>query len=537
MADSLAAMGTDQRVALAADARLLLHAQFAADPVSLSALANLGRDQWLAKQFTSPRGQSGMDWLDTQGHNAVTSEARYFWPMAGDHMIWNQILAQPDQMRQRCAFALSQFFVVSLNPIDGFWPPYIMAGYWDVLLKGAFGNFRDLLEAVTLNAGMGMYLNTKGNLKEDESSGRRPDENYAREIMQLFTIGLHELNPDGTEKLGADGKPVETYGQDDITNLSRVFTGYDHDYRRVKRTRVAWQDYPVVSTEFCIDPMVLDPANHSTLAVSFLGCDIAADTPGEAALKTALDHLFAHPNVGPFFGKQMIQRMVSSNPSPAYVKRVADAFADNGSGVRGDMRAVWKAILTDPEALAAPEPEAVLSGRLREPVTRWVGWFRTVGLTSENGKFEIYDTSGAGEGLGQSPLRSPSVFNFYRPGYVPPQTAMAERDLPAPEFQLQNESSAAGYINFLQWTLRAGYDDVKPTYEALLPVAHDASAVVDWLNLHLAADQLSAPTTTLITEALTSKGVTAESSRSDKLDLLASACLLVMSAPEYLVLK
>lgn len=517
-------------------ARFLLRAQFSARPADVAAVKQLGYDGWLTAAWAAPRGLTGAQWLDSRNHNAVTAEGRYFWPMAGDFMAWNQMLGQPGEVRLRMAYALSQFFVVSLNPIDGFWPPYILAGYWDMLTDSAFGNFRDLLERVTLNAGMGMYLNTKGNMKEDVASGRQPDENYAREIMQLFTIGLHELNADGTERLGADGKPIETYGQDDVMNLARVFTGYDHDLRHTRRQRVSWLDYPVLGTEFCSAPMILDGGKHSSLAVDFLGCNIPENTPGALALKASLDHLFAHPNVGPFFGRQMIQRLVSSNPSPAYVGRVAAAFADNGQGVRGDLKAVWRAILTDPEALN-PDASDLLSGKLREPVLRYVGWARTVGTASDSGAYEIYDQSRADEGLGQSPLRSPSVFNFYRPGYTPPHTSVAAAGRVAPEMQIQNETSTAGYINFMQGAARWGRGDVKPTYAELLPIAHDTARVVGWLNLHVTGNQLSPATTELIRTALDTKGVTEASSRDEKLDLLASASLLVVSAPEYLVQK
>lgn len=534
LADGRGTIAKPQQISETDAARFLLRAQFGAAPEDVAAVRAQGYAGWLDAQFASPRGQSGVAWLDAHGHDAVTKDAKYFDPTAGDFMIWNQLIGQPDQFRQRCAFALSQFFVVSLNPIDGFWPPYITAGWWDVLLNGAFGNFRELLEHVTLNAGMGMYLNTKGNLKEDPKTGRLPDENYAREVMQLFTIGLYELNPDGTEKL-RNGKPIETYGQDDILNLARVFTGYDHNMDRVKYKKVAWQNYPVVSHEFCVDPMKLDPAKHSQLAVDFLGLHIPEKTPGPDALKQALDRLFAHPNVGPFFGRQMIQRLVTSNPSPAYVRRVTAAFDDNGAGVRGDMKAVWRAVLTDPEALGPPADK--LGGKLREPVLRLLGWARTIGTVSTSGAYEIYSTARADEGLGQMPLRSPSVFNFYRPGYVPPHTAIAKGRKVAPEFQIQNETSAAGYINFLQWALRWGYKDVKPSYAVLLPIAHDLPATVAWLNLHLSGNQLSPATCALIQTALASKNVTAASSDSDKLDMLASACMLVMSSPEYLVQK
>jgi len=211
--------------------RFLLQAQFAVTDSDLAAVKANGYSAWLASSYNQPLGQTGVAWLDSRGHNSITSEQRYFWPQFGDFMIWNQLLAGPDQMRKRLALALSEFFVVSLSPIDGFYPPYVIGAYWDVLTANVYGNFRTLLERITLNAGMGFFLNTKGNLKED-ASGRQPDENYAREVMQLFTIGLLELNQDGTPRLDANNQPIETYGQSDITNLARVFTGYDWDYTR-----------------------------------------------------------------------------------------------------------------------------------------------------------------------------------------------------------------------------------------------------------------------------------------------------------------
>ena len=373
-----------------------------------------------------------------------------------------------------------------------------------MLTANAFGNFRTLLERITLNAGMGFFLNTKGNLKED-ANGRQPDENYAREVMQLFTIGLYELNPDGTPRLDANDRPIETYGQSDITNLARVFTGYDWDYlaNGGTFTDVAWHDYDVPSTHFATNPMWFNPNAHSNLEVNFLGTNIPANTPGRDALRIALDRLFNHPNAGPFFARQMIQRLVTSNPSPAYVGRVAAAFANNGSGTRGDLRAVWTAILMDDEALAAPSAANPLAGKLREPVVRFVQWWRTVGVSSTNGAYEIYDLSQSDTALGQSALRSPSVFNFFRPGYVPPGTEIATAGKQAPEFQLLNETTTAGYINFLQWVTRGGYNDVKPTYADLLPIAHDVPQVVAWLNLRLTSNQMSTDSLAVIQNMLT----------------------------------
>jgi len=519
-------------------ARFLLQAQFSVTDADLTAVKNNGYSAWLTSSYNLAPGQTGVAWLDSRGHNSITQEQRYFWPQFGDFMIWNQLLAGPDQMRKRLALALSEFFVVSLSPIDGFYPPYVIGAYWDVLTANAYGNFRQLLERITLNAGMGFYLNTKGNLKED-ANGRQPDENYAREIMQLFSIGLYELNPDGTHRLDANNQPIETYGQSDITNLARVFTGYDWDYlaNGGTFTTVAWHSYRVPSTHFATNQMWFNAANHSNLAVTFLGTTIPANTPGPEALRIALDRLFNHPNTGPFFARQMIQRLVTSNPTPAYVGRVAAAFANNGSGVRGDLKAVWTAILTDAEARTLPGAGDTLSGKLREPVVRWVQWARTVGTTSTNGDYQIYDLSGSDTSLGQSPLRSPSVFNFFRPGYVPPNTAIATAGKQAPEFQLLNETTTAGYINFLQWSTRGGYNDVKPAYTALLAIAHDIPAVLAWLNLRLTANQLSVTTLALLQTTLTAFNVTATSSDNAKLDMLASACFLILCSPEYLVQK
>jgi hypothetical protein len=228
---------------------------------------------------------------------------------------------------------------------------------------------------------------------------------------------------------------------------------------------------------------------------------------------------------------------VTSNPSAAYVGRVAAVFANNGAGVRGDLKAVWTAILTDVEARTAPGPSDTLSGKLREPAIRFVQWARTVGVSSTTGAYEIYDLSGSDQALGQSALRSPSVFNFFRPGYVPPNTGIAAAGKQALEFQLLNETTTAGYVNFMQWVTRGGYNDFKPTYAYLLTVAHDAAAVVAWLDLRLTANQLSADTLATIRAVINAFNVTAATPDNSKLDMLATACFLVLASPEYLVQK
>jgi uncharacterized protein (DUF1800 family) len=518
--------------------RFALQAQFSVSDADIASLKSGGLLAWLNARYSEPLGQPGVAWLDSRGHNAITTERRYRAHEFGDYMIWNQLLAGPDQMRKRMALALSEMLVVSFTSFTSLYPSCLIAAYWDVLTANAFGNFRQLLEALTLNAAMGSFLNTRGNLKED-SRGRQPDENYAREVMQLFTIGLYELNPDGTHKLDANNNPVETYGQEDVTNLARVFTGYDWDYlsNGGTSTSVSWERTAIPSTQLATNPMRFIASRHSTMELSFLGTKITGTTPGADSLHIALDRLFYHDNTGPFFARQMIQRLVTSNPSPAYVQRVATVFGNNGAGVRGDLTAVWTAILTDEEARAMPTAADTLFGKMREPVVRFVHWARTAEAVSDNGEYEIDDLSDSDRMLGQNPLRSPSVFNFFRPGYVPPNTAIAAAGKLAPEFQLHNETSTAGYINFMQRVTRSGIRDVKPGYTALLPIAHDVPAVIDWLNLRLTANQLSSETLAVLATALRTFNITVASSTSAKLDMLATGCFLILISPDYLVQK
>jgi uncharacterized protein (DUF1800 family) len=525
-----------KRAVAAEQVRFLLQAQFAATPADVAGLAGLSYDAWLTRQFNVPQSQGGYDWLIASG-NADPFRGEFFFPTPADFMIWRQLIASPDQVRMRLSLALSEMFVVSTNVMDAFWPGSFMGAYWDVLTKNALGNFRQLLQDITLNPAMGRYLNMLGSVKEDPATGRLPDENYSREIMQLFTIGLNQLNLDGTVKLNAQGKPLDAYNQSDVSNLARVFTGYDYDYTGVTETLTPFQPYPIPSTQYARTPMAFDASKHSNLSATFLGVTVPANTPGPAALKIALDTLFNHPNVGPFFAKQMIQRLVTSNPSPAYVKRVATVFNNNGAGVRGDMKAFWKAVLLDPEARTLPT--AASAGKVREPMVRAVQWARTFKATSVSTNWIVYDQSPSDYGLSQSPLRSPSVFNFFRPGYVPPKTSIAAAGLVAPEFQAHNESSTVGYLNYLaDWVGDVfGYGDIRPDYSELLPLAADAAALVNWMNLHLSGGQLSDRTVKAIFSSVSGLPVSASSSNETKLQRIYAAVLLVMACPEYIVQK
>ena len=534
-------------------ARFLQQAQFSSTPEEIASVRRGTYAQWLSGQFTAAPGQTGWDWLEARGYGANNTESYFFSTYPADFMVWNQLMAGPDAMRKRVALALSEFFVASLQSAEFTWRSHAFAGYWDILTRNAFGNFRRLLEDVTLSPAMGYYLNTKGNQKENTRTGRVPDENYAREVMQLFTIGLYELNLDGTEKRDGSGKRIETYTQSDVSNLARVFTGYDFDAPSGERITPAGQSYTVEGRAFARRPMKLDETRHSTLAATFLGTTVPADTPGASALRTALDTLFNHANVGPFFARQMIQRLVTSNPSPAYVARVAARFNDNGAGVRGDLSAVWAAILLDNEARGPQGLADARFGKLREPMVRLLQWARSFGVTSAAGSWKLFETSQADSQLGQSPLRSPSVFNFFRPGFVPPGTALAADQAPAPEFQLINETTVGGYLNYMQGVVRDGIycpeptvpqaaytnyqTDVKASYVRELALVTDAPALVRHLGLVLCAGQLSDATQTLIVNALNATSVTASSSDRVKLDRVAAAVLMVMASAEYLVQK
>jgi uncharacterized protein (DUF1800 family) len=540
--------------------RFILQNQLEASDAEISAVRGTSFAEYLQQQYAKPIGQTGWQWLEARGYGAADKYSYFFNTYPADFMLWNQLFTAKDGMRKRVALALSEFFVASLQSAEFTWRSHAFGSWWDMLVKNAFGNFRQLLEEVTLHPAMGYYLNTKGNQKED-ANGRVPDENYAREVMQLFTIGLFQLNPDGTEKTGGDGKKLESYTQEDVTNLARVFTGYDFDVRSGERDVVSvfnddgtLANYKVDTRDFAARPMSFDPKKHSLLAATFLGTTVAAGAQGSAALKTALDALFNHPNAGPFFGKQMIQRLVTSNPSPAYVARVAAAFNNNGQNVRGDMKAVWTAILLDDEARGLQSLADPSFGKLREPMLRFIQWGRSFGLNSKENSWKMFETSDAAEELGQSPLRSPSVFNFFRPGFVPPNTALAAKQSPAPEFQLVNESTVGGYLNYMQEKVRYGIytgeptvphitngqqyvPDVTASYTKELALVNDTAALVRRLNLILCAGQLSAETQAVIVTALNATNLAANANADQKLDRVGSAVLLVMASAEYLVQK
>lgn len=539
-------------------ARFLQQAQFDSNEADIAALKSKGYAAWLDEQMALPSSGNAWDWLNSRGYGVIDIRNFAQSEYVIDYMIWNQIVRSPDQVRRRIAVALTEYFVVN---VDGMTEPWFksfhLAQYFDILSSNAFGNFRKLLEEVTLSVAMGSFLNTLRNEKEDPTTGRLPDENYAREVMQLFTLGVSQLNVDGTPKVDANGNPLDTYTQSDVTNLARVFTGYVTDENAgYTKSPVPPFYFNIPNVGYTRNPMKFLSFRHSLLEKKFLGVTIPANTDGPASLKIALDTLFNHPNVGPFFARQMIQRLVTSNPSAAYVKRVATIFNDNGNGVRGDLKAVFKAILLDDEARNTASLTSSSHGKLREPMLRFAQWARTFKVTSKRGTWKFNPPNYGATTLAQYPFRASSVFNFFRPGYIPPNTQFATDKATAPEFQLVNESTVSQYINFMQNILpnglyvtapeliespmmSTGTDgfDIVPDYSAELALVTDPTALVRRLNLLLAAGRLSQATETTIINAVKADNTSASSNDTAKLYTVCRAILFVMCATEYLVQK
>ncbi|WP_050408086.1 DUF1800 family protein [Massilia sp. NR 4-1] len=509
--------------------RFLAQASFGPTSQSIGEAASLGPAAWLDSQFGKPQ-RYHRSFVDMRSAGGKGLDFYVY------DSFWQQAVRGEDQLRQRMAFALSQIFVVSMLDDNVGANPRGVASYYDMLGTHAFGNFRQLLQAVALHPMMGLYMSHLRNQKE--SPGRQPDQNFAREIMQLMTIGLYELNQDGSVKLSG-GRPIETYDSEDVAGLAKVFTGWSwagpdkaspRFYGRIGDANRDWQ------------PMQAYPEFHSSGVKQVLGRKIAEGTP-EQELNAALDVLAAHPNIGPFIGRQLIQRLVTSNPSPAYVGRVAAAFNNNGKGVRGDMKAVIRAILLDVEARRVPAGNS--AGKLREPVLRLANWMRAFNATSKSGYYQMWHLDDPVLGIAQTAMRSPTVFNFYRPGYAPPNSAIATAGMVAPEFQITAEPSVIGYLNYMQYAIPHGLGrdyDIHADYRNEFALSLQPAQLVERINLLLLNGAMSSGLRQQIVQAVSEIRVPQQASQpryiSDKkYDRVHMAIYLAMSSPEYLVQK
>jgi uncharacterized protein (DUF1800 family) len=502
--------------------RFLEQATFGATDGDIHHLSMIGYQAWLNEQFAmapSPQESSVEQQLIIFNPPCAAGDlkcnAALFVQNSSDEVLvqdsfWQQALAANDQLRQRVKYALTQLFVISSNNSTAIQSmPRGEMGYYDVLGKDAFGNFRQLLQDVTLNPMMGQFLSMLGNDKGNATTD--PDENYAREVMQLLTIGLWQLNDDGTQKLDAQGNPIPTYSNLDVMGLAKVFTGYSWNVPG-NDSDEAWSNCCMwVGKGYGEEllPMTTYPSHHSTEEKQFLGKTIPAGGPNtEGDLNIALDTLFNHPNLPVFFSKQMIQHMVTSNPSPAYVQRVADVFKNNGMGVRGDMKAVITAILLDPEARdSATDFQNPQYGKVREALIRYAEWARAFTAQSRTGAYYIGTTEDPIFGLGEMWERSPTVFNWFSPGYVPPNTSIEKAGLVAPEMQMTNVSTVVGYINFMQDAIGSdAYNgaDVFSSYAEEIRLARSPDQLLDRINLLLMAGEMSPTLRSQIIDAVES---------------------------------
>lgn len=532
-------------------ARLLTQATFGPTDATIAEVKRLGVSEWIKAQMALPRSSllAGLRQDATQFPSPLKNNLGMEIPRVDFYLTHNVAwlklaLTAPDQLRQRVALALSEIFVMASDEQTRAEP---FGHYYDVLASEAFGNFRSLLERVSLHGEMGWYLTYLRNQKADPVKGTSPDENYAREVQQLFTVGLVQLQPDGTLLLDADGRPIPTYDNITITETAKVFTGWAYQSQRDnffndpagdsdgwRPDRLYGDANGRLQPMKCFEPYH-DKTEKKVISLQQLPPRVAAPTvipanqSGPADLKILLDTLFNHPNTGPFICKQLIQRLVTSNPSAGYVYRVARVFANNGTGTRGDLGAVITAILTDYEARAPEVTANVGFGKVKEPLLRYTALLRVLKMAAPNGRyadsyygdprsFDGFSMSGffsnfgsAQTAFGQAVFHSPSVFNFFSPYYSAPGP-LADSGLVAPEMQIVDSTYAIKtpnqLVSFIYKEPPVVANAPVPSpflrndFSDLLALSADAAALTERMNLLLCAGQMTAATKSLVVQEL-----------------------------------
>ena len=544
-------------------ARFLRQATFGANRDDIEALVREGYDAWLARQFAAP----------TVSHLGTVQADPYLIlsnAYVTNQSIWRQFFTGQDQLRQRVGYALSQIYVVSLA--NGFVAnsPCGAAGYLDTLNRHAFGNWRDLLRDVTLHPIMGEYLSMKESAKADPVLKTKPDENYAREVMQLFSVGLVLLEPDGTEKVDAAGQRIPSFTENTVRDFAKALSGWtfggqDQSLSWRWLYPDIWDEDPVVAVQKgCaawtrpMEPWLtrylsadatreINGPAHDLSAKQLLvypGAPHSTLPAGQSAavdLDNLIENVFRHPNVGPFIGKLLIQRMVTSNPSAAYVARVAQAFADNGSGARGDMKAVIRAILLDPEARSLAARDGPAFGKLSEPVVRFVQLHRAFNAAKANGYYDLRGGLNAPTQLNQSPLFAPSVFNFYHPDFMP-TGPLTRNGLVGPEFEIATSTAISGFSEFAKTDIIDGFEHgnpdaaarIVPDYARYVALAADPVALIAELDLVLAGGAMSGEAKALIAASIGTITVARDEEAQGR-ERLRTALWLILNSPDYLV--
>ena len=543
-----------------AASRFLAQATMGATIDLIQYVANIGIEAWIDEQFNIPQSEI-LEYI----YSDIFDESRlsnYEFPTQDllRFAMWQKLMTGDDLLRQRVALALSEIIVISTQTDELYSAGNGVAKWYDMLLKHAFGNFRDLIYDVTLSPTMGNFLSHAQNRKTDLILNRFPDENYAREVMQLFTIGLFELNEDGSFKLD-NNEPIPTYDNSHITELAKVFTGmtYNHnDDPDVDPEYPIGYEWTWLNAHTATVPMKMYEEEHEPGPKRLLnGYVIPAGQSGLQDVSDAVDHLFNHPNVGPFIGRLLIQRLVKSNPSPEYISRVTAAFNNNGSGIRGDMQAVVKAIYLDDEARNESYLSDNQNGKLREPFFRYVHLFRAFNFNNPQNKFWDLGWSLETE-LRQYMFYSPSVFNFFSPDYRPPGE-MGAAGLTGPEFQLMNSYTAISIMNFwysqFEWggnfNVPGEYSEYlindKPlpkidqpqpdfTTELAFVNGNDIDGLINHLDLLLTYGMLSTEMRTIIKNALIGMRDTDRVEEDGKpLEIVKLAVYLFMICPDYAI--
>jgi uncharacterized protein (DUF1800 family) len=516
-------------------ARFLTQATFGPTPAEIARLRAIGYEQWLDEQFAMPAT------LHTPliGFDVHQADRQEIW--------WQHALTAPDQLRQRMAFALSQIFVVSdrasaLAVIDG---ARALAHYYDLLLNHAFGSYRMLLQEATLSPVMGHYLSLFQSRRPDVALNIRPDENFAREVMQLFSIGLVQLDASGAVIVDNGGDAIPTYGQDQVRGYAHLLSGYNFSSVQFE---FQW-NFPEPRW---FEPMrAFEPYHDTTTTVQILNGVVVPGGVGRNAasdLARTLDSIAEHPNVGPFIVYRLIQRLVTSNPSPAYMTRVVAVWNDDGSGARGNLEAVVRAILMDEEARNGPITDPARFGKLREPLLRLTHLFRALNARAadpSNFRFGYPERV-----LGQGALRAGSVFNFYAPQHAPPGE-IQDAGLTAPEFQITTASLLTTQVNDFEKRLghdfRAPGDFFWPDYRfddaailvdvtpLLAPLLVSADALIDEVNRIFLSGQMSAGMRSILRSYVQAAGNPGALTDATRRELVREVLYLTLTSPEYMV--
>lgn len=495
--------------------RLLEQTTFGPRLKDIDSLAGVGPEAWINQQMAMPATFLSVGLRNSQ--NFRWNEYINVW--------WRHTVFAEDQLRQRVAFALSQIFVISATDGLGDEQPGL-ANYYDILLRHSFGNYRDLIEEITLNPVMGEFLSMKGNHKPDKEENIRPDENYARELLQLFSIGLSQLNEDGTTINDEDGVPLPTYTQEQVEAFAHVFTGWhfaNADHFRWPKNK----DF--------ISPMVAYEEYHDTSEKTLLnGFVVPAGQTAEQDLKDALDNIANHPNVGPFIVKQLIKRLVTSNPSPQYVYDVVQVFNENSEGERGNLGSTVKAILMHEEARNGHITHPQTFGKVKEPLIRVSQLWRAFTPNSIHPQFNYGWVSNE---LQQAPLASPSVFNFFTPDFSQPGE-IRNNGLVSPEFEIMGESSMISLTSRLlanslwahNYKISGDSQRIAINIDREMAMEGDREALLDHLNLILLGGRMSPELRQEVNRLMDARDYKNAASQR-----VAEAIFLIVSSPEAAV--